>query len=98
MRKRARIDGNHAEIVKALKQYGATVHSLATIGDGCPDILVGYAGKNILMEIKMPKCKKTPDENRWHDTWNGRVFTVYSVSDAILSVREACSLLSAPRM
>jgi Holliday junction resolvase len=48
----ARVDTNHKEIVKALRDAGATVVSLAAMKHGCPDLLVGYAGETLLMEIK----------------------------------------------
>ena len=48
----ARIDSNHKEIVAALREIGATVVSLAAMKHGCPDLLVGYAGETMLMEIK----------------------------------------------
>ena len=37
----ARVDQNHVEIVKALRDHGAFVVSLATVGKGVPDLLVG---------------------------------------------------------
>lgn len=52
MRICGRIDGNQAQIVRALRQVGATVLSLADMGDGCPDLLVGFRGFNILLEVK----------------------------------------------
>ena len=45
MRRAARTDSNHEEIVKALRAVGATVQSLAGVGHGVPDLLVGYQGK-----------------------------------------------------
>lgn len=40
--RRGKIDGNHTEIVDALvDEDGHTVESLANVGNGCPDILVG---------------------------------------------------------
>ncbi len=56
----AKIDANQNDIVKALRKIGAFVQSLATIGKGCPDLLVGYRGKWHLMEVK--DAKKTPSQ------------------------------------
>ena len=59
----ARIDSNHTEIVKALREAGATVVSLAAMKHGCPDLLVGYANETVLMEIKRDaKAKFTSDQ------------------------------------
>jgi len=40
MRRRARTDGNHAEIVEALRARGWRVGSLAALGRGWPDLLI----------------------------------------------------------
>ena len=88
MRRAARVDRNQEEIVKALRAVGTTVQSLAAIGNGCPDLLVGYQGKTILMEIKdgkKPPSQRmlTPDQERWHYEWNGaKVYVVDSVQSA----------------
>ena len=60
--KHGRRDANQAEIVKALESVGASVLDLADVGRGCPDLLVGYAGREWLIEVKMPTGKLTPDE------------------------------------
>jgi Holliday junction resolvase len=68
----ARIDTNHKEIVKALRELGATVVSLAAMKHGCPDLLVGYAGETVLMEIKRDaKAKFTPDQLDFLGKWRG---------------------------
>jgi Holliday junction resolvase len=68
----ARIDTNHKEIVKGLRELGATVVSLASMKHGCPDLLVGYAGETILMEIKRDaKAKFTPDQLEFLGKWKG---------------------------
>ena len=81
----ARIDTNHKEIVLALRQIGATVVSLAAMKHGCPDLLVGYAGETILMEIKKDaKAKFTPDQLDFLAKWKGgSISRVDSVDAAI---------------
>ena len=83
MRRAARIDLNHREIVDALRDIGASVESLASVGKGCPDILVGYCGINYLIEIKSTGGKKTEYQKAWHDKWRGAVNTVYSADEAV---------------
>jgi hypothetical protein len=88
MRYAARIDANQTQIVSALRAVGATVQLLSAVGQGCPDLLVGYRGKNILMEIKdgrkpPSERKLTEDQIVWHTSWKGVVFLVTSVHDAI---------------
>lgn len=91
MRRAARVDDNQAEIVAALRVAGCSVTSLASIGKGCPDIVVGRAGVNYLLEIKdgskVPsKRRLTPDEQSWHGAWRGQVSVVESIADALVAV------------
>jgi len=87
MRRAARTDENQEQIVKALRAVGASVQSLAAVGHGVPDLLVGYEGKNILIEIKdgnktPSKRKLTDDQVKWHESWNGGAVAVVDSVDA----------------
>jgi hypothetical protein len=85
----AKVDANQPAIVKALRDIGATVQHLHMVGDGCPDILVGFRGRTYLMEIKASKrAKLTPDERAWHESWRGTVFVVTSPEQAIEIIRD----------
>lgn len=73
MRRAARVDDNQGEIVAALRKAGCLVQSLAAIGSGCPDLIVGYRAALILMELKdgskPPSARTlTPDQVKWHAT------------------------------
>lgn len=88
----AKVDDNQAEIVKALRKIGASVQPLHTMGGGVPDLLVGMAGRNVLLEVKdgakVPSAQKlTPDQVTWHRDWLGQVETVNSIEQAIIAVR-----------
>jgi Holliday junction resolvase len=88
MRRAAKVDANQTEIVKALRQVGASVQSLAATGKGVPDLLVGFRGKNLLLEVKdggkvKSERKLTPDQVEWHQGWRGHVAVVESVEQAI---------------
>src|SRR3972149_1571025 len=68
--KHGRTDANHTEIVNALQAIGASVTSLADVGGGCPDLLVGYRGQNMLLEVKdgrkPPSARGlAPAEQKW---------------------------------
>lgn len=82
MRRRARVDSNHAEIVEALRGMGCSVQSLASVGGGCPDLLVGFRGRNVLLEIKAPKGETTDDQWTWGLKWNGQMGIVRSTEEA----------------
>ncbi len=80
-----RVDNCQVQVVKALRDLGATVQHLHAVGKGCPDIVVGFKGKNLLLEIKDGDKKVlTPDQVNWHKLWKGQVNVVTSVDDAKL--------------
>lgn len=83
-----KVDSNHSEIVRGLRELGATVQSLAALGRGAPDLLVGTRRRNYLFEVKNPemppsKRKLTDDEADWHGMWRGQVNVIHSLSEAI---------------
>lgn len=84
----SKVDANHAAIVQALRDVGASVQSLAEVGKGCPDILAGFRGVNFVLEVKRPDAAKKRREldgvqRAWHDGWRGSVHVVLSVDDAL---------------
>lgn len=84
MRRAAKVDANHAAIVRALRGVGCTVQSLASVGSGCPDLLVGIGGVNYVIEVKSgPKERLTDDEAHWIAVWRGQVAIVDSVQAAL---------------
>jgi hypothetical protein len=92
--KAARIDPNQTVIVKELLRAGCTVQSLAAIGCGCPDLLIGIHGLNLLIEIKNPdsvRGKKGLNDvqKKFHSFWRGQIATVYTVEDALRVVGDA---------
>lgn len=89
-RYRAKIDGNHTDIVTALRSVGAGVQSLAGVGDGCPDLLVAFRGAWHVLEVKdgsKPPSKRTltPAEEMWLMRFDelAPVFVVKSVDEAL---------------
>lgn len=81
-------DGNQQQIIDGLRSIGATVESLHRVGRGCPDLMIGFRGYNLLMEVKTVKGKMRESQVVWHGEWRGQVATVRSVEDA-LAVIEA---------
>lgn len=79
----AKIDRNQNEIVNALRDFGATVTSLAENGKGVPDLIVGYNYQNYLMEVKGPQGTLTPCQVIWHQNWRGTVHVVRTAEEAI---------------
>ena len=73
MKKYGKIDANQTGIVRDLRKAGCRVLSLASVGGGCPDLLVyrPTTGLFTLLEIKdgskPPSARKlTPDQVKFH--------------------------------
>ena len=99
-RRAAAIDANQPEIVKALRQAGASVHPTHKEGQGFPDLAVGFRGKNYLIEVKdgsLPPSRRclTPHQVDWHDAWRGQVFIVNNVPEAlaVIGVKDTWKLI-----
>lgn len=94
MRRAARTDANHSEIVDALRDAGCWVLDLSAVGDGCPDLLVHGPTFNwhfVLLEIKdgskSPSRRKlTPDQVEFHAGCRGPVVIVKNVTEALAAV------------
>jgi hypothetical protein len=92
--RRARVDISQAPIVKTLRQIGASVEPrLSRIGQGVPDLLVGWRGVNVLLETKTGErdCdrKLTGHEQAWHEKWAGQVAIVSTPDEAVNAVLKA---------
>lgn len=84
----SRLDENQPEIIKALESRGVSVQPLSLIGKGTPDLLCGYYGLTVLMEVKRDydyqtmkrgkpyiervRGKLTADQVKWHAEWRGQ--------------------------
>lgn len=87
-RRAARVDANQKDIVAALRGVGASVTPIHTVGQGCPDLLVGYRGKNFLFEVKdgakPPSARQlTDDEAVWFGNWKGEAHVIESAQQAV---------------
>lgn len=84
-----RTDANQAAIVDALRKIGASVAITASLGDGFPDLVVGYRGVNTLAEVKAsPRSTLTPDERTFYETWQGSMVYLYSPEQAVELIRD----------
>jgi hypothetical protein len=85
---RGRIDQNQQDLVRQLRQCGVQVQLLSAVGQGCPDLLCGYRGYNILLEVKdgsksISDQRLTKDQQEWHDSWPGQVAKVRDFTEAM---------------
>jgi Holliday junction resolvase len=87
VRKIGRTDTGQREIVQALRDIGASVEVLSGVGNGCPDLLVGWRRQNYLLEVKSEKGSLTQDQVRWWRLWGGDPpYLVRNVSDAYQAI------------
>lgn len=94
MRKYGKVDANHKEVADAFRKLGCSFLSLAPLGKGAPDALIGYGGICCAIEIKdgaKPKSaqKLTPAQREFWSTWKGGVRLVTDLQ----AVAETAQLL-----
>lgn len=70
----------------ALRRAGMRPISLASVGDGCPDILAGFRGLCIVLEVKDGARALTIAERDFALTWPGPYAVVTSPEEAINAV------------
>lgn len=91
MRRAARIDGTHREIVNALERMGATVVPLHTVGNGCPDIAVSVGKHWHMIEIKNGKLvgwKLTDAQKQFRLKHSAPVHILDSVDTAVAWLKQ----------
>lgn len=82
-----KVDANQKEVLAKLRELpGVTIQDLHGVGQGCPDFVVGFLGRNYFIELKdgdKPKHQKqlTPDEEKFHKEWTGQVSVCESWQD-----------------
>jgi hypothetical protein len=94
MRRANRVDYNQSVIVESLRKAGAYVR-IVTMGDGVPDLLVGYKGFTLLLEVKdgdkPPSQRKlTTAEQKFFDEWTGGLLAVVESVEDALAILRAC--------
>jgi hypothetical protein len=88
-----RTDSNHADIMTTFRALGCSVQSVAMVGKGCPDLLVGKDGWTVPVEVKdgakPPSARKlTADEEIWRANWKGSYALIESPEQAHQLVAE----------
>ncbi len=80
-------DANHGGIEQALKRCGASVIDLHAIGNGCPDLLVGFRGATFLLEVKMPKATLEDSQATFDRDWKGYpIHVVRNEAEALVAI------------
>jgi hypothetical protein len=90
-------DANEPEIIAELEAVGAAVVRLDPSVAGLPDLLVGYRGRNILMEVKMPPGPQggtshaplSEDQLAFMQAWPGPCVVVRTPKQALHALEDA---------
>jgi len=80
-----RVDENQKTLIHTFIALGASVLNLSTVGRGCPDLLIGYKGKTVLVEIKSSeKSKYTDPQVKFMQEWRGGAISRINSVDAAI--------------
>ncbi len=87
MRRAGKVDANQAAIVRKLRDCAVKVEILSDVGKGVPDLLAGFRGVNVLLEVKdgdktASRRQLTADQVAWHESWPGQVDVVSTFEEA----------------
>ena len=89
MRRKAKRDVNEGGIVDGLRGIGASVNRINE--EDLPDLLVGFRGKNYLIEIKAPPGPRggvsgrtlTTGQLKWAMDWRGQIDMARDLDEAL---------------
>ena len=86
----SRVDETQAAIVKALRWNGMSVKDCSAVGQGFPDLCVGYRRGNYLIEVKSDKSVShrvseplTSAQQEFHASWAGAIGIVETPEQAV---------------
>lgn len=82
MRRAAKADKSQRSIVSALRGIGAYV----TYIKQPVDLLVGFKGRTLLLEVKEPGGFLTARQREFFATFRGEAYIVHGVEDALQAV------------
>jgi hypothetical protein len=89
MRRGARTDGKHAEILADLRSAGFSVADTHALGKDFPDAAIARRGICALLEIKTPRGRKTAEQrlsdgqSEFAKTWNGPVIAAFTTEEVM---------------
>ena len=84
-----RVDANQNQIIHTFIALGASVLNLSRVGEGAPDLAIGYKGKTVFVEVKRDeKAKYTEPQIKFMQNWRGGpVSRIDSVDAAIRLIK-----------
>lgn len=86
-----RVDANQPAIVDALRKAGCLVLPLNRMGNGCPDLLVCWAGVFTLLEVKTPTGQLTKEQRAFHALWAESRIAIVTTPESAIAAARACT-------
>jgi hypothetical protein len=90
MKYAARVDKNQLATIKEFERAmpDASVFDASACGEGFPDLVVGWRGRNYLFEVKNPDVRPsdrrlTDPQEAFHGSWQGQVHVVHSAAEML---------------
>jgi hypothetical protein len=90
MKYAARVDKNQLGTIREFERAmpDASVFDASACGEGFPDLVVGWRGRNYLFEVKNPDVrpsdrKLTEPQVAFHGSWQGQVHIVHSAAEML---------------
>jgi hypothetical protein len=90
MKYAARVDANQLATIKEFQRAmpDASVYDASACGEGFPDLVVGWRGRNYLFEVKNPEMSPsrralTEPQEAFHGSWQGQVHVVHSAAEML---------------
>jgi len=92
-RRAAKVDANQSDLVKVMRDMGASVIITSSAHDGFTDTVVGYGGVTVLAEIKdgskvLSDRQFTPKQVDFHRDFKGAITVIETLTQAIALVNE----------
>lgn len=86
-----RRDANHSTLCDAFRTMGCSVFETDRVGEGFPDVVVGVAGKNALVELKNPKTYYGKQglntaQSKFAEAWRGGQMFVVATEDDVIAL------------
>jgi hypothetical protein len=76
-------DANQQDIVDALRRVGAKVYDASRVGEGFPDLIIGFRQCLFLLEVKTSSGRLTKDQKKFHAEWDSYIHIVHTVEEAL---------------
>ncbi|MCK4621300.1 MAG: hypothetical protein KAT62_03695 [Desulfuromonadales bacterium] len=92
-RRAAKIDANQPDLVKTMRDMGVSVEITSGVHDGFTDLVIGYGGVTVLVEVKdgsrvLSERKLTKDQTKFHGRFKGAITVIETFGQAVALANE----------